>query len=648
MIKKVFRTLILSCVIVLGFFSSNTFATAPNMDGWNWIGKPIYLQGNTKFTNASDISGSNIMSRLRSSYTYNNRRTKVLNVDWMQEKMYAVNNGVNYYYANITYDMLPDGRGNGYTEWYDSPQGIFLDYVTQFILGKVTDTSHGNPSPITDSIYYNRIQYPGTQQTAFVGSTQVSGDLSDSKSAAILNRRGKTDYPIYLNDGKDLDEVVKKELNSKNVRNIWILGGSERFNSTAGLGANFNIIRVGGINRNETLEFMKTSPEKLKLPSKFSADSNGIVVKGNLGWLQSSVYDKLVSARNNRNVNSIIAAANDIFNNMTVGNRPYPEQEPALVIGVNYQGWESYVSIYYSQLGGAYVYQFVLPGYFDVYEPINNWVDISGADYINGNDYWIKPNKNFSIYTESRMKNAPYGLYPTNTEAVLESWSNGYSYSSHGMYPWDNGIYSTGNFNNEFNAALGEKAAKWQRTDSGTLNNYISGTHVMSAKYDNRDYKVSSSGYYVDFNSWIGSTPYHNGKWVKTDGTAPSISKSYTSSWTNNDVTITSSISDSRSGVKSVNLYNSANSSVANGMTSLSYIVKSEGISKFTIKALDNVKNESTENVEVKIDKTKPSGVFTPDSKIWTKDNITVSFNPSDNLSGVKQWRYAISNNNGS
>lgn len=611
--KKVSKTIIV--MIVLGLLSSNTFIlsplAAPNMDGWRWVGKPIYLQGNTKFTNAADISGSNIMSRIRSSYSYNSRRTKVLNVDWMQEKMYGDNNGSNYHYANITYDTVPN-NGYGYTEWYDSPQGIFLDYVSQFILGKITDTSHGNQNPITDSIYYNRIQYPGTQQIAFLGSTQISGDLSDSKSAAILNRRGKTNYPIYLNNGKDLDASVKTELNSKNIRNLWVLGGSERFNATAGLGSNFNIIRVGGVNRNETLEFMKNSPEKLKLPSRHDGDGNGIVIKGNLGWLNSSVYNKLLSAKNNRNVNDIISAATDIFNNMNVGSKPSPNQDPSVVIGVNVNGWESYISIYYSQQGGAYVYQFILPGYFDAYKPINNWVDISEVDYINGNDYWVRPGKNFNVYTESRMNSKPYDLYPNATEALMESTDNGYSLSRHGLKPTSNGLYIEGDFNNNFNVVSGERAYNWQRNDSGTINNYISGTHVMSAKYDNRNYKVYSSGYYIGFNSWIGNTPYQNGKWIRTDGTAPTITFSsdrVENVWTKDDIKINISASDKRSGVDYTKLsQNKDNQGWTDKGSATSLTLNVTGKYDVKFETADKVGNSASVTKKYLIDKVNPVG----------------------------------------
>lgn len=49
------------------------------------------------------------------------------------------------------------------------------------------------------------------------------------------------------------------------------------------------------------------------------------------------------------------------------------------------------------------------------------------------------------------------------------------------------------------------------------------------------------------------------------------------------------------------------------------------------------------------IDKTPPSGVFNPNTHSWTNKDVSVTFDPSDTGgSGVKQWRYRVSTNNGS
>ncbi|NLZ52479.1 MAG: hypothetical protein GX892_04930, partial [Thermoanaerobacteraceae bacterium] len=50
-----------------------------------------------------------------------------------------------------------------------------------------------------------------------------------------------------------------------------------------------------------------------------------------------------------------------------------------------------------------------------------------------------------------------------------------------------------------------------------------------------------------------------------------------------------------------------------------------------------------------KIDKTPPSAVFTPNSASWRNTDVNVVIDPSDaGGSGVKQWRYRVSTNNGS
>ncbi len=47
------------------------------------------------------------------------------------------------------------------------------------------------------------------------------------------------------------------------------------------------------------------------------------------------------------------------------------------------------------------------------------------------------------------------------------------------------------------------------------------------------------------------------------------------------------------------------------------------------------------------IDKTPPAGTAIPYSQAWTNQDVSVNFAPWDNLSGVKQWRYRTSDNDG-
>lgn len=106
------------------------------------------------------------------------------------------------------------------------------------------------------------------------------------------------------------------------------------------------------------------------------------------------------------------------------------------------------------------------------------------------------------------------------------------------------------------------------------------------------------------------------------------------------------------SKLASIKLYDSSNRLLAESNTSpLLYVYSPtlEGINNFYVYAEDNAGNKSTanSNFQVKIDKTKPSVSFSPNSANWTKETIQVSINVTDTLSGVKSWRYSLSSDGG-
>ena len=146
---------------------------------------------------------------------------------------------------------------------------------------------------------------------------------------------------------------------------------------------------------------------------------------------------------------------------------------------------------------------------------------------------------------------------------------------------------------------------------------------------------------------------------VKIDKTAPTITGIPLSNWTNSDVSINLTAKDNLSGINSF-LLKDGNKIIKNGIinakkdtATIEYKITEEGVYNYKVYSDDNADNPEPRNyteqlLDIKIDKTKPSANFNPNSKTWTKDNITIKVTPSDNLSGVKQWRYAISNDNGS
>lgn len=138
------------------------------------------------------------------------------------------------------------------------------------------------------------------------------------------------------------------------------------------------------------------------------------------------------------------------------------------------------------------------------------------------------------------------------------------------------------------------------------------------------------------------------------DKTKPVVSREDTidsTKWYNTNQTFDVRSTDTGSLVK--------NLSVSNGMSSTqgqaiginpkdslykaTNEVSEEGINHLTVTSSDNAGNDSIAyDFNVNIDKTNPSGLFSPetDSNIWVKSDVNVTFTPTDKLSGIKKWHY--------
>ncbi|MNL91264.1 hypothetical protein D3C81_09950 [compost metagenome] len=155
-------------------------------------------------------------------------------------------------------------------------------------------------------------------------------------------------------------------------------------------------------------------------------------------------------------------------------------------------------------------------------------------------------------------------------------------------------------------------------------------------------------------NSYITSGTY------LIDTTAPSGEFSpYSKTWVNSNISVSFNPSDSGgSGVKRWHYRTSADngstwsswSSDITGDTTSNITISTQGQSKIQASVYDNAGNNSViTSGTYQIDKTLPSGTFSPSSKTWGIDNTSTSFNPSDTGgSGVSRWRYRLSPNGGS
>lgn len=137
---------------------------------------------------------------------------------------------------------------------------------------------------------------------------------------------------------------------------------------------------------------------------------------------------------------------------------------------------------------------------------------------------------------------------------------------------------------------------------------------------------------------------------------APSGSFSPTTSgWSNDEITTIFSPTDSGgSGVDYWDYristdggltYGTWSVSKVFGETNLPFTFRDVGSHRVQARVYDKNGNTSTITSGVfPIERTLPSGLFTPNSITWTNSNVSVSFNPSDTGgSAVSRWRYSIS-----
>lgn len=142
----------------------------------------------------------------------------------------------------------------------------------------------------------------------------------------------------------------------------------------------------------------------------------------------------------------------------------------------------------------------------------------------------------------------------------------------------------------------------------------------------------------------------------EVDRTAPSGTFSPNSkSWTNSNVSVTFTPSDSGSGVKQFRYRISTDNGSTYGSWSSWYTTSSQTISltsqgriKIQAEVHDKAGNTATiTSGTYYIDKTAPTATFSPNSSNWTNQKVVTVITPSDSLSGVKRMRWNYSMNNG-
>ena len=130
--------------------------------------------------------------------------------------------------------------------------------------------------------------------------------------------------------------------------------------------------------------------------------------------------------------------------------------------------------------------------------------------------------------------------------------------------------------------------------------------------------------------------------------------------WTNSNISVNVTATDSTPDLSYINYeWSTSTSKPASGWTrqtatnnasySFSTSQSSEGAWYLHMEAFDAAGNSFYRvRGPYDIDKTPPGGTYSPNSQPSPVQSIAVTFTPTDNLSGVKQWRYRVSVDGGS
>ena len=284
--------------------------------------------------------------------------------------------------------------------------------------------------------------------------------------------------------------------------------------------------------------------------------------------------------------------------------------------------------------GGASGIYFRYPISIEFYD-VNITASCSVSNVVKiGSTYWVKSGSDFTINTKGT---------PSQNDSVVRPTQNTIKIDSNGSTQWID-MRKTASSNtvqqSESNTANHVNFSSSKISSSTESNGTFNANANVNISGD-KDITISSMTRLNNFSNgvWDTSKLYKTSAYtgtiiVKSDSKAPNITANESYGWTRDNVSISASASDERSGVSSIEIYNVSGTKVASGTGSTSYTVTTEGITSYTVKSTDKVGNSSSKTTTVKIDKTAPT-ISANESYGWTRDNVSISASASDSASGM-------------
>ena len=302
-------------------------------------------------------------------------------------------------------------------------------------------------------------------------------------------------------------------------------------------------------------------------------------------------------------------------------------------------------------------------------------ISFSGMNkYTNVTGVWVKFNKALeknletlqvfystggAAYSEANSKKvgAPAGSTELKVEIPKGTYDNirvdigsvsGVSYELSDIYLiTTDDIWNNGNIRLVLNSTDANSGiANYQIKYSGSSNSWKDISTTTDAWYVERNETVYYRAVDKAGNASEGSSiPI---KIDRTAPTAPTITNSSGGNWTNQNVTITLSSTDSQSGVLKYQCkYSGTNNQWADAKSTDTWsAARNETI---YYRAIDNAGNVSAvSSTAIKIDKTAPAAPTITNSSggNWTNQNVTITLSSTDSQSGVSKYQYKCSGTN--
>lgn len=222
--------------------------------------------------------------------------------------------------------------------------------------------------------------------------------------------------------------------------------------------------------------------------------------------------------------------------------------------------------------------------YIDKTDPKQSSHGITGYDYKNGNDYWVRPNNDLSI----RLRGYDY-----HSNIYLSYLRLKGSDEARSQHNWNNSSTHLNNYNTSNHIVVNSV----KRTYKSSNNRTKEVTFNVRPKTHGQYYNVYSL-FRDNASNWSDNYVWNNtGKTIRTDGVAPVTSFSPNSQdWTEGSITVKANISDSDSGVKRFRYrtYNEGTwSSYSSWISSSSktFTIDQVGENRIHVQSEDNVGN---------------------------------------------------------